>query len=208
MDKLKNIQQLKADPANPRKITQESADMLRQSMEKYGDLSGIVWNKQTGELVCGHQRMDQLKQLYGDELQLFEFKDAQYIGAIGKEQFEIRIVDWDRGTQTAANIAANSEATQGTFNNKKLLENLGNLGEAQQHLTFLGAAKIEKLKRPKSVDPRAGAATLGAHRVEFTKDNWDVLSAEIEQFKTSDQGDWTENTVAEVILEMCKRCKK
>lgn len=33
---------------------------LKRSLEKFGDLSGLVWNKRIGHLVCGHQRLTAL----------------------------------------------------------------------------------------------------------------------------------------------------
>ncbi len=40
---------------NPREITAEAAEGLRHSLVEFGDISGIVWNQRTGNLVCGHR---------------------------------------------------------------------------------------------------------------------------------------------------------
>ena len=45
---------LAPDPANPRRISDESATGLAISLETFGALD-IVFNDETGELVSGHQ---------------------------------------------------------------------------------------------------------------------------------------------------------
>ena len=42
---------------NPRKITEEELQRLKQALEKLGDLSGIVENNFSGNLIGGHQRI-------------------------------------------------------------------------------------------------------------------------------------------------------
>jgi len=55
------LSDLAADPGNPRRITPEAAAGLRFSLDRYGDLSGIVFDAGAGVLVSGHQRLDQLR---------------------------------------------------------------------------------------------------------------------------------------------------
>ena len=61
--KLQSIDDLRASPRNPRKISAEALAGLKTSLASYGDISGIVWNERTGELVAGHQRVRALKAL-------------------------------------------------------------------------------------------------------------------------------------------------
>lgn len=42
--------------ANPRKIEEEDLKRLAETMERLGDLSGIIVNTTTGELTGGNQR--------------------------------------------------------------------------------------------------------------------------------------------------------
>ena len=108
---------LMADGANPREISDEGAAGLRNSIKRFGDLSGIVWNKRTGELVCGHQRMIQIRAEYGDHS--IEVLDAaSELGVIrvdDKHAFTVRVVDWSQAKQRTANVAANNQKTQGKF---------------------------------------------------------------------------------------------
>ena len=50
------IKDLKPNPKNPRKISAEKLDMLEYSMEMFGDISGIIFNRRSGQLEGGHQR--------------------------------------------------------------------------------------------------------------------------------------------------------
>ena len=54
---LRKIDDLTADPANPRRLTEAAAAGLSASMLELGDVGGIVWNRRTGHLVAGHARV-------------------------------------------------------------------------------------------------------------------------------------------------------
>lgn len=101
---------LQADPENPREISDRSATGLQRSLSEFGDLSGIVFNVRTGELVAGHQRVTQLRHRHGDvaiKRGKIETPDGHVFG--------VRFVDWPRSKQRAASLAANSQALSGTF---------------------------------------------------------------------------------------------
>jgi hypothetical protein len=119
--KLASLSDLTADPRNPRKIGKEAMAGLKVSLHEFGDLSGLTFNRRTGQLVSGHQRKEALAAEFGDlPIQkdsggrLF-VKTPPTKKAPDGEVFNIRVVDWDKGTQTAANIAANSPAISGEF---------------------------------------------------------------------------------------------
>ncbi|NIM50417.1 MAG: ParB N-terminal domain-containing protein [Gemmatimonadales bacterium] len=107
---LKSISDLKPDPKNPRRIDEASARALSKSMYEFGDLSGIVWNEATGELVAGHQRVDQLKRA-GAGLCVGTDPVLESDG----RRFPVRVVNWTPEKQRAANIAANNQAIAGVF---------------------------------------------------------------------------------------------
>lgn len=109
MHDLKTIDDLKASPFNPRKISTKAAAGLQKSLEDFGDLSGVVWNKQTGNLVCGHQRVEQLRKL-GAVLH----KGVLRVGVDGP-QFPVRVVDWPLAFEKAANVVANNPHIGGEF---------------------------------------------------------------------------------------------
>lgn len=109
--------ELSPDDNNPRKIGEKAERGLRNSIERFGDLSGIVFNRRTGDLVCGHQRTKQLRALYGDRP--IEVLDAAAeLGCIrvsASQVFPVRVVDWSTARQRAANVAANSQKIAGEY---------------------------------------------------------------------------------------------
>ena len=64
----RKISELKPAPYNPRKsdVTQEAN--LKASLEKFGVVDPIIFNKQTGNIVGGHFRVRELKKLGVEEV--------------------------------------------------------------------------------------------------------------------------------------------
>lgn len=118
----KNLDDLKENPKNPRRIDKHDFNLLVETMKEYGDLSGIVFNRRTGQLVGGHQRKQAFNKMGGQKnviiTENFEVPNKQGTVALGyvnvdNEQFAYREVDWDAGREASANIAANR--IQGQF---------------------------------------------------------------------------------------------
>ncbi len=104
------VKDLKPSQKNPRKISDKKQDMLNDSMEEFGDLSGIVRNIRTDRLVGGHKRIKKLDPLW--EIEKEAYKDNTGTVAIGYVltpfgKWQYREVDWDEKRETLANIAAN-----------------------------------------------------------------------------------------------------
>lgn len=104
------IADLKAQARNPRSITDGAAAGLGRSMGRFGDLSGITFNVRNGTLVTGHQRVEQLRAKYGDELIIEAGRMTTPDG-----DWPVRVVDWDQKTHDAAMVAANNQAIQGEW---------------------------------------------------------------------------------------------
>lgn len=110
------IAELRGDPENPRAISDGAIHGLEKSMSEFGDISGITFNRRTGELVTGHQRVARIRERWGDQLSI-DAVDAEH-GAIRSPEghvFRVRFVDWSKPRQRAANVAANSEKITGEF---------------------------------------------------------------------------------------------
>ena len=105
--------QLQADPENPRQMDEETYAKLQRSLEEFGDLGGIVYNRQTNTLVGGHQRQhvlpDDAKVVITLELEWPTPTGTVALGyvEVGEERFSYREVDWSSARQSAANVAAN-----------------------------------------------------------------------------------------------------
>ncbi len=112
----KTVSGLNPHPKNPRKITDKKLAQLKKSMLEFGDLSGIVFNVQTGNTVGGHQRTKNLEGSERIEITKTYSKPTRTgttaIGFIMQdgEQFSYREVSWNENKEKAANIAANKGA--------------------------------------------------------------------------------------------------
>jgi hypothetical protein len=94
------IKDLKPASYNPRKISDEQLERLKKSLQEFGDLSGIVYNRRTGNVIGGHQR---LKCLPPDaKIEKKDLKERSKTGTVAEgwividgEKFIYREVDWD-----------------------------------------------------------------------------------------------------------------
>jgi hypothetical protein len=122
------VKDLKTSKFNPRKISEKKLDMLGKSMETFGDLSGIVFNRRTGHLIGGHQRIKHLRPEW--EIEKRNFEDdlgtvAQGFIKTPLGDWVYREVDWDLKKEKAAMIAANKHG--GEFDIPALDEILSDL---------------------------------------------------------------------------------
>ncbi len=59
----KKLSELKPAPYNPRQSTAKQEKQLKASLEKFGVVEPIIYNKQTGYIVGGHFRVRELTKL-------------------------------------------------------------------------------------------------------------------------------------------------
>lgn len=124
--KLKDLKEAKY---NPRVISPKQLANLAKSMLQYGDLSGVVFNKKSGVVIAGHQRLKTLRDAgFDTTISTKKVKDKHgtveegYILAKtehGELRLPLRVVNWsDKTAEMAANIAANAHG--GDFDREKL----------------------------------------------------------------------------------------
>ncbi len=168
-------------PYNPREIQPAAADGLRSSIQIFGDLSGIVVNRHTGNLVAGHQRIGSAKKSAeifralterattgwvenGDGLEFvsttcgypgreFESEENRTWLVISGQRMALRIVQWPLDFEKAANVAANSPTISGDFT-KELDGLLDEIRAADAEL--FSALRFEELHFE---EPDGGAAS-------------------------------------------------
>ena len=58
-----NRSEIKNAPYNPRIMDEKAKKRLRANIQKHGLVAALTWNKRTGNLVGGHQRLEQLDSL-------------------------------------------------------------------------------------------------------------------------------------------------
>lgn len=85
----KKIYDLNPAPYNPRQSTKQQEKQLKESLEKFGIVEPIIFNKQTGYIVGGHFRVRELKKL-------------------GYKEVECVIVDLNEDDEKELNIRLNA----------------------------------------------------------------------------------------------------
>lgn len=146
------ISTLKADPRNPRIITDGSLAGLGVSAETFGDLGGIVHNLRTGELVGGHQRMRMLEKAGATHVVKVDEKNGYIEHPKTGERFTVRFVDWDETKQRLGNLTANNPHIQGTFTD----DAIDQLREVEQEAEFQALQLDALLAQLKGADAGAG----------------------------------------------------
>ena len=136
------ISDLKAAPYNPRTVTPEALAALQTSLGEFGDIAGFTWNKRTGHLVSGHQRLEALRQKHGSKLKL----TGGAIVTPDGERFPVRVVNWPVEREKAANLAANSPLLAGSFDPGGLEAVLTDLNAAEGLGTLLSDLRLGELQ--------------------------------------------------------------
>lgn len=91
---------------NPRQISDRARAKLAKGISKHGLLQPLIWNKRSGNLVAGHQRLKVLDDYYGSQ----------------DYELQMAIVDMDELAEKEANILLNNYEAQGEFDLDKLNE--------------------------------------------------------------------------------------
>lgn len=118
----RDLKELKAYAKNPRKMKKEDFEKLQASLDEFGDLSGVVFNRQTGQLVGGHQRTNIFRQKGANVVITEEYKKPSKTGTVAEgyveldgERYSYREVDWNEEQEARANILANKVSGQWDF---------------------------------------------------------------------------------------------
>jgi len=107
------INKLKMADYNPRKISKDELQRLKNSIEKFGYVEPIIVNEQTMTVVGGHQRLTALKEL--------EYEEVEYIP-----------VSLTVNEEKALNLALNK--ISGEWDNKMLINVLKQLNENEEDI--------------------------------------------------------------------------
>lgn len=95
---------IKNAPYNPRIMDEKAKKRLRKNIAKHGLVAALTWNKRTGNLVGGHQRLEQL-----DALERTKDYDLT-----------VCVVDVDEREEAALNVQLNNPSMQGEWDLDKL----------------------------------------------------------------------------------------
>lgn len=91
--------ELKNAEYNPRIIDKESKKRLKKGLQQHGLVSPITYNKRTGNIVSGHQRISQL-----DALE----KNQDY-------NLDVWVIDVDEAEEAILNVQMNNPSMQGDW---------------------------------------------------------------------------------------------
>lgn len=92
----KKLSDLQPAEYNPRQISDSAMTGLRASIERFGLVEPIVWNKQTGNVVGGHQRLKVLEEQ-------------------GIKKTEVVVIDIEESEERALNVTLNNPGIVGEF---------------------------------------------------------------------------------------------
>jgi hypothetical protein len=141
---MKEVSELTPAPYNPRKMTEKRLEMLKRSMAEFGDLSGIIVNLTTGNLVGGHQRI----KVFSPTWKIKKRPCKDDVGTVSHGYIETpwgrwtyREVKWDDTKEAAANIAANKHG--GEWDLPKLSEMVVELDTGAFDMDVLGFQDFE-----------------------------------------------------------------
>jgi DNA modification methylase len=156
------ISDLRPAPYNPRRIDPAAMTALEKSLQRFGYVEPIVWNRRSGYVVGGHQRLKVLRR--------------QKVPNV-----HVVVVDLDDEHERQLNVTLNNPAVMGTFVPEKLLEMLAGLraadGQAFRDLRMDALEQNASLARafrdPDDAPPRTAETTtkvgdvyeLGRHRL-------------------------------------------
>ena len=121
----KSISELIPAPYNPRKDIQPGDaeyEKLKRSLEEFGYVEPVIWNKRTGYVVGGHQRLKVLQEL-------------------GESEIDCVIVDLPDAQEKALNIALNKISNN--WDKEKLTELLEDLQNTDIDITLTGFDNVE-----------------------------------------------------------------
>ncbi len=118
------IGRLKQAPYNPRTLTDKHRKALQRSLDEFGLVEPLVWNKQTGHVVGGNQR---LALLY----------------SMGVKKVDVVIVDLPLDREKLLNLRLNK--LSGEWDDSKLSDMLKELDPADWCLTGFDDVEIEPL---------------------------------------------------------------
>jgi uncharacterized membrane protein YciS (DUF1049 family) len=124
-----NRSQINFADYNPRILSASTRKKLKANLDKMGLMGGIVWNKRTGNVVSGHQRLGIIDQIN---------KTKDY-------ELECVVVDIDLEDEKKQNIFFNNYTAQGEYDLEKLNDMMKDLGYSedtgflkQEQMTILG----------------------------------------------------------------------
>lgn len=189
---------------NPRKITEKQFTELRDSLHDLGDLSGIIINYPTKEIIGGNMRSKVLEFSDNNLVLTKEYAEPTNTGTIAEgymmhegERYNIRFVIWTSEQCELANIRANKMG--GSFDYDMLFNGfdesvLLNSGFSIDELTGRGFEELE--------EEFEKAESEFQEQIEDHEKEGIVQNAVIISFKTSEEAQEGYEELKEMLKHM------
>lgn len=167
--------QIRNAPYNPRTIDAYAKAKLEKNLRKVGLLEPLVWNKRTGNLVGGHQRLSCLDAIAGTD----------------DYELDLSVVDLTEKQEREQNIALNNPSMQGSYDVASMADllkfpelDLSATGFDQMDLEVMfDGSQLSEIFAPKATDPELPepAKKKPRERASLTERRKDMLAAAIER---------------------------
>lgn len=157
-----NINDITPADYNPRIDLNENDDeykKIKNSIQEFGYVDPIIWNKRTGNIVGGHQRYTVLKDL-------------------GHETVDVSVVDMSEQDEMALNIALNK--VEGDWDKDKLKEVIADLEQDKLMFTGFDDDEIDSLMNDVDIEDFFESEETPAKNNDEQQSGGDKLDTAIE----------------------------
>lgn len=185
LNNQKTVGDLNPSDYNPRKITPQELAALKSALEVFGDLGGVVFNRTTGRLVGGHQRVKTLDASWPIKI-IIKYPEPTKTGTVAQGHIETpfgdlyyREVEWTEAVEKAANIAANQHG--GSWDDAKLKDLLVGLDDGSGLLSLTGFNEVDLsglIERQAAAEEKAPIAETPAEKENLFEQLVFVLTRE------------------------------
>lgn len=184
-------EEIKGAPYNPRIISDGAKKRLKKMLRKHGLVSTLVWNRRTGNLVSGHQRLDALDALEGSH----------------DYSLHVAVVDVSEKEEKALNVQMNNPSMQGEWDTDLLADLVANdeisfdelgFSDADAEVLFGGDSRLAELFHDGEdvKEAKSSLADIKQHRAES-----------MEKLKEGNQAGFIVTAVAQDPGEKAALCK-
>jgi hypothetical protein len=100
-------------------MSNSARDGLRESMNDFGDISGICINAKTNNVFAGNHRFDEITKKHGRANLILTLLEGEWYSLDlldgSPTGFKVRVVDWELDKEQLANIVANNDLITGEY---------------------------------------------------------------------------------------------
>lgn len=172
---------------NPRRIDPYARKKLEHVLKKHGLVQTLVWNRRTGNLVGGHQRLAILDSLEG--------KPDYYL--------DVAVVDVDDRQERELNVALNSPGITGEFEPEMLAELVRETPEFEIEDAGLDVLELQMLTNDPAFAPHFDPAEQTPEMQAHVKAAEEIakLKRQRREYKEKDRDKlWNESEFYSVVL--------